>query len=216
MDTIKVVAISGGMCAGKTALAKRLVDVLNGPADIPATGADAFFIESIAAHIKDAAGSIFGVPVTADTKAAYRPMLQAMAVTNEALGNSERWIDRLVSALDAGDRVVIDDVRFKYELDFLLDARRKGYLEFVHVHVDTPEAVRAERYFNLYGQRPTREQLQHPSEVDLYDAAGNVYTPDDNVFTTVRGDGALCVTAATVADFVSVNLLLPEYEGGLT
>jgi hypothetical protein len=153
---MKVIAISGSSCSGKSTLGRGLQN------NLPGTWA----VAHIASYIKEAAEGIFGVPITSQNKAIYRPLLQAMADVNVGLGNPERWMDRLVQSQERDAQFIIDDVRFRYELDYLHKLRNFD-VDFVHLHIFVPEHVRRERYKNIYGVYPTEAQLRHPSETDL-------------------------------------------------
>jgi hypothetical protein len=190
---MKIVAISGPMGAGKSTLAYGLVRSLNDGCETGA-GATNWQVEHIASGPKGAAEGIYGVPMTTENKPIYRPLLQAMADANIALGHPERWLDRLVASHERDALLILDDVRFRYELDYLHSLRNLG-VEMVHLHVYVPEVIRAERVFQRDGVRPTQAQLRHPSETDLLlddrPEYMGVYSPDNRFCYVVLGtDGA--------------------------
>jgi dephospho-CoA kinase len=177
---MKVVAITGGFAAGKSTLARGLQNNLPGTWEV----------RHIASGVKRAAEGIFGVPITPENKSLYRPLLQAMADLNIGLGNPERWIDRLISSWESDAQVILDDVRFRYELDYLHKLRNFD-VDMVHLHVLVPEHVRIARHTNTYGVRPTEAQLRHPSETDLYINGRNgdngIYSPYNGRLYFVNG-----------------------------
>lgn len=95
-----------------------------------------------------------------------RQILQELGQSVKAL-DREFWIRWLMADVDTGlygtGPFVIDDCRFPYEAEAL---RNRG---FKVVLLDTPLETRLERYELLYGRRPTVEEMNHPSELEVDD-----------------------------------------------
>lgn len=187
MPDILNVAIAGRFAAGKSTVSSQLIHLYGFE-----RGSFAARLKQLAAEVyndgnaieKDGTYTVTDLDTGRDLDISGRQVLQR-------LGQSVKTLDRLFwvrwfaqDAAKATGPLVLDDLRFPYEADFL---RSKGWLI---VKVETPEHVRAERYRDLYGRYPTRDEMEHVSEtsVDLIEP-----------HMTVSGDGDAYATAAEIA-----------------
>lgn len=173
-------AIVGKFGAGKSTVAQILVDYYR------------FTRLSFAGRLKQVAADVFGNgdPIAKEgiytvtkldgesTFLSGRQVLQELGQSVKAL-DREFWIRWLMTDVDRGlygdGPFVIDDCRFPYEADAL---RARG---FNIVLLTAPDEVRMERYELLYGRRPTEDEMNHPSEIEVDDI-----TPDLVLTSTVQ------------------------------
>jgi hypothetical protein len=155
---LNVIAVSGKTASGKTSLCRELVRQLR------IGGYTNWRVVSIAAEVKNRAGALFNVEVTAENKAVFRPLLQAMADVNIAVGNPERWVRWLLNNQPRNMNLIIDDVRFPYELEFL---KNEVGVSLYTVRLEVPEWLRVKRYEQQYKESPSAAVLKHYSETGL-------------------------------------------------
>lgn len=153
------IGISGKQGAGKTALAKILIEKYN------------FQKVSFADGVKNTGMQVFGLTYDqAFGNSKDRVLLQQIGQKLREI-DPNVWVNMVVREIKKSDKVipnvVIDDVRFKNEFDTL---RENG---FIMVRIDASEDIRKERIGSTFAN-PT-----HISETDL-DAIG-VKEQDDEV-----------------------------------
>lgn len=161
------IAIVGKMYAGKTTLANELVK------------AHGFERVMMAGPLKDLARRAYGEEIQKDKM--YDVMVQGDGsyIADESrqrsgreilqgIGQSIKVVDRDIwlkifdhDTSSRSGRFVVDDVRFKFEADFL---RNKGWYV---VRVWTPLETRKARAFDLTHKYPTTSELSHESEVEV-------------------------------------------------
>lgn len=161
---MKNIAITGRMAAGKTTLSQTLVDMYG------------FRRCSFAARLKELAATVYAPagqtiakdglytvtrPEGMEVRISGRQLLQELGQVVKGM-DRDLWIRWLAKdARTMGGPLVLDDMRFKFEADFL---RSQGWLI---AKVEVPEEVRMARYETLYGRRPTHAELSHPSETGV-------------------------------------------------
>lgn len=169
MSTHTGIALVGPMASGKTTIARALID-LYGFAPLGMISAfRELFAEAypglgkgdeitVRQDIPGGRGATRTVTLTG------RGLMQAFGeFTRQA--DSDFWpkvaLGRARGQMDAGIRVVSDDVRFPTEADL---CRRNGLLI---VRVDTPEEVRMARYEAAHGRLPSPAEQAAPTEVAM-------------------------------------------------
>lgn len=161
----KNIAIVGKMYAGKTTLAKALVEH------------HGYTRVAMAGPLKQLALLAYGEDVVKDKEYATIDLETGEAVFKsgrailQGIGQSIKTVDRDIwlkifindTAQMAREPYVVDDVRFGFEADYL---RSQGW-GIVKVH--TEEWVRMRRAKSSTGRQPTREELYHESEREVDD-----------------------------------------------
>lgn len=157
-----VIVVSGQLCAGKSTVARALADEI---------GAS---VLSVRRYISALAGS-----GTVD-----RLALQALGMELETQTGG-RWLAQATAAIsDQGERVVVDAVRTRVQLQALQDRFADDML---HLHLCTAEAVRSRR-FTVRGDEQdlgltfavaSRPALEHSDEEYLRSAAHIVIDTTD-------------------------------------
>lgn len=166
---MKNIALAGKFAVGKTSIANILVEN-HGYARL-----------SIAASLKQFVNDMYARDVYGDNSEASLQKSDILWVNSpdgkkqvtvrellQDVGNTMKTIDQdiwlrgvrhKVSLLnEMGAPVVIDDVRFPREADYL------SLLGFFVVRISAPEEVRLERYFRTYGVEPSRSEIEDISE----------------------------------------------------
>lgn len=185
---MNVIVLSGKRGSGKTTTAEHMQLLpVSKSEDIPVIG-------SIATAIKETAAAALGIKYTPALKADMVPMLQGMADTHQSLAanpkvdySATRWIGLLFDThrWERHTRyLIIDDVRFEYELEYLQAQAGAGYCNLFTARLVCPEEIRAERTAARDGKQPSLDTLRHQSETALDDYQGwdlivpsNEYTP---------------------------------------
>jgi|WetSurMetagenome_2_1015567.scaffolds.fasta_scaffold809888_1 hypothetical protein len=163
---MKNVALFGQMASGKSAIAAALVD-------------SGYIQMSFAQPLKNISELAYGkidksgeYTVTSldgiEQVISGREVLQRVG---QAIKEHDRdfWLRCFFRAADnlLDQPIVVDDGRFAFERDAL---SRRGWLI---VGIDTPKAVRMERYRMIYGRYPTDVEMSHQSEIELPDIIVN-------------------------------------------
>ncbi len=168
------IAIVGKMYAGKTTLANQLVE------------AHGYRRMLMAGPLKELAHRAYGEEIQKDKNYEVRDLKDGSLETKtgrqilQGIGQSIKTVDRdiwlKIFHNDAARQlqidgltpaqIVVDDVRFKFEADYL---HSQGWYV---VRVYTPVEIRIARAVAMTGVAPTAEELDHESEreVDLIDS----------------------------------------------
>lgn len=158
------IAIAGRFAAGKSTLSAQFIHLYG------------YTRGSFAERLKQVASDVYngGRPIEKDGQyevvdlTTGQPQILSGREVLQRLGQAVKSMDRLFwvrwFARDAEQMfgpIVLDDLRFPYEADYL---REHGWLI---VKVETPERVRMERYRDLYGRYPTASEMSHESETSV-------------------------------------------------
>lgn len=165
------VALVGKMYSGKTTMANAFVAnqgyrkvAMAGPLKLIAKLAYGEDIQ------KDKNYPVVDLSFGTRTTKSGRKILQQIGQSLKAV-DRDIWLKIFIN--DTNDMnngpYVVDDVRFKFEADYL---RSAGW---VIVKIDTEEAERVRRAFMLTGKEPTHQELNHESEVEVDDISEDVY-----------------------------------------
>lgn len=202
---MRSIAIVGEMSAGKTTLADYLVEN------------HGYTRVSFASRLKQIASAVYnggkpiakndwyeglvqdGVPVQLSGRRLLQELGQAVKALDERF-----WVKALLADIDAGvygdGPYVTDDCRFPFEADAL---RERG---FVVVKIATPEEVRMARYENVYGRKPSPEELSHPSETEVAKIASDAWADGTEPVEVIAGV-ALLATQAPFGRFAEAPAL---------
>lgn len=105
-----------------------------------------------------------GAVTAADHTPSMRRLLQWWGTDVRRAEDPDYWVKRamrmIMAAIHDGDSVYITDARFTNELDAIHAAGGKI------IRIDVNEDIRSDRILHRDGVRPTRAQLDHPSETD--------------------------------------------------
>lgn len=137
------IAICGGICSGKSTLAKILADKYN------------LQVYSFATSVKQYATEIFGMNYK------NRSLIQDFAEKMKEI-DKDVWINMLDKRIDSLDNIVIDDLRFDNELEYL---RNRGFI-IVRINIEKIEQIK--RLISTYPDtwREHEERLTHVSELN--------------------------------------------------
>lgn len=172
------IAIVGKMGSGKSSLANYLVDV-HKYTRVANAGALKTLAEMAYGPIDKGktyritkphfippgfgGASLVGETEYRDTEVSGREILQGIGQTLKEF-DRDIWLKAMErSMMEHTGPFVCDDTRFKFEAEWL---KARGWLV---VSLYVPTEVRMERYKNLYGRYPTEEEMNHPSETEVYD-----------------------------------------------
>jgi dephospho-CoA kinase len=180
---VRNIAIVGKMYAGKTTLANEFVN------------SHGYTRVMMAGPLKDLARRAYGEDIQKDKGydvvntyggsglRSGREILQGIGQSIKQV-DRDIWLKIFVNDTQGGGPFVVDDVRFKFEADFL---REHGWYI---VKVEASKALRVERAIGLTGVEPTESELNHESEIEV-DEIYTEYvhfgdTPRDKLPETVR------------------------------
>lgn len=152
------VALFGRFCAGKTTLAEALTEL-------------GYTRVSMAANMKQMVLEVYGtLDKSQSVEVTKRDgSIETMSVRGalQGLGEIVKDVDRdiwlkwfIADSQFITKPQVMDDARLHFEAKALRD---RGWLL---VKVDTPEGVRLQRYYDLYGRQPSRSEMDHPTETE--------------------------------------------------
>ncbi len=145
------VAFIGYFASGKTyyanLLAKRLEEFGVKPYRI-----------SIANKIKEIAKDLF------DMKGKDRRLLQLIGAKMREI-DEDVWINYLILDVRRHNKIpfIVDDVRFRNEANLI----KENYPNFIIVRLFSDTNKRMEIYEDLYGRKPTEEEMNDPTELDI-------------------------------------------------
>jgi dephospho-CoA kinase len=155
----KNIAISGKFAVGKTSAAEILVNNAG------------YKRLSMAQPIKDFVLQAYGTIDKGATLTTYpdgsKSVRQVMQEVGQRMKEVDRniWLKMLKSQIDecfyVGTPVVIDDMRFPFEAEFL---RANG---FIIARLTAPDSVRFARYSAIYGRPPSHKEIHDTSEVHV-------------------------------------------------
>lgn len=145
------VAFIGFFASGKTYYANILAKKLE------EYGISAHRI-SIANKIKEIAKDVF------DMKGKDRRLLQTLGAKMREI-NEDVWINYLILDVKRHNKTpfIVDDVRFRNEVNLI----RRNYPNFIIVRLFADTDKRLNVYADLYGRKPTKEEMNDPTEVDI-------------------------------------------------
>lgn len=145
------IAFVGYFASGKTYYSNLLAKTLEN------IGIKAYRV-SIANKIKEIAKDLF------DMKDKDRRLLQQIGAKMREI-NENVWINYLIRDIKRNEKIpfIIDDVRFKNEAELLKD----NFDNFIIVRLFVDNEQRMEVYEDLYGRKPTEEELNDPTELDI-------------------------------------------------
>lgn len=114
-----IIGLAGRKRAGKSTVAARLTELAK---EMGLTPIRIGFADPLKAET----AKIFG-PVTEDNKAILRPVLQAVGTAMKELKGEDVWLKRLIESWQVYQKagynmLVVDDVRFPYEAEYLKQA----------------------------------------------------------------------------------------------
>lgn len=147
------IALTGNICSGKSYLSKILAKKYD------------LKIYSFAGKIKEIAHDLFNM----DLNNKDRELLQNIADKMKEI-DSDIWIKYLMKSIQNQENIIIDDLRFPNELEYL---KKAG---FIIIRVSVSENVRIERIKKLYpityqqhieGGKHNSESNVHKLNVDL-------------------------------------------------
>lgn len=152
------IALFGPMCSGKTYQANALIEEFD------------FTKVAFADRLKELADELFSVK---GKDGDARAVLQALG-TNLRHIDQDIWVNVMAKRLlhifevqGIETRVVVDDVRYPNEYNYLRDAG------FLMVQIYTPVLVREQRIRGLY-PNTDKSALKHPSEILLDGYKGHI------------------------------------------
>ena len=137
------IAITGNICSGKTTLANKLSEHYN------------LKIYSFASNVKKYATEIF------DMKYKDRKLIQDFAEKLKEIDN-DIWIKLLDKEINGLDNIIIDDLRFQNELDYLKSQN------FFIIKIKITKEEQIERIKKLYKDNYQEhiDRLEHISELN--------------------------------------------------
>jgi hypothetical protein len=144
------------MSSGKGTYANAIKDAIEKEFHI-----SVYRVPSFSVKIADVARDLFGAKDEADGKP-NRTLLQNIGHKMREI-DSAVWANYLIRGIKAEGRqpFVVEGFRDLCELA----AFRASFSDLVVVRIEADEAQRMEAYKRTYGQYPTRQQLEHPSEM---------------------------------------------------
>jgi len=149
--TISNIAFIGNFASGKTYFSDILKQKLE------EKGIKAYRV-SIAQKIKDLAKDLF------DMQTKDRRLLQLLGAKMREV-DQDVWIKYLIlnAKRNALQPFIIDDVRFVNEYNLI----KQSFSNFKVFKISTDEEQRMNMYEKLYGRRPTKEEINDPTETDI-------------------------------------------------
>jgi len=149
--TLSNIAFIGNFASGKTYFSDTLKQKLE------EKGIKAYRV-SIAQKIKDLAKDLF------DMQTKDRRLLQLLGAKMREV-DQDVWIKYLIlnAKRNALQPFIIDDVRFVNEYNLI----KQSFSNFKVFKISTDEEQRMNMYEKLYGRRPTKEEINDPTETDI-------------------------------------------------
>lgn len=169
------IAIVGKMYAGKTTLAKQLVESYG------------YTRVAMAGPLKQLALIAYGEDIQKDKEYSTIDLWTGLAIEKtgrailQGIGQSLKVVDRDIwLKIFINDTTnmnkypyVVDDVRFVFEANYL---RAQGWLV---IRVDTPDKIRIERAVKVNGRKPSDQELNHESEKEVDLIKADIIVPGD-------------------------------------
>ena len=151
-EEIPCLVFIGGFGSGKSYHAVQIMGLIEEMFGISA------YKVSLATKIKEVAADVFGM------KEKDRRLLQLIGQKFREI-REDVWIDYLTDDIRKNGKFpfVMDDVRLVREAELL----RERFPNLVIVKIETTEAQRMEIYEKLYGRKPTRDELNDPTETEI-------------------------------------------------
>lgn len=145
------VAFIGYFASGKTYYANLLAKKLEEKGINP-------YRVSIANKIKIIAKDVF------DMKEKDRRLLQLLGAKMREIDENV-WINYLILDIKRNNKIpfIIDDVRFRNEANLI----KESYPNFLIVRLFADTEKRLDIYSDLYERKPTEEELNDPTEIDI-------------------------------------------------
>lgn len=175
---MKNIGIAGKFAVGKTSVA-NILEANHGYVRMSIASSLKQFVNEM--YARDVYGSDEGATLQkSDSVLINTPDGRRMVTVRQLLqdiGNQMKMIDQdiwlrgvrhqVLLWNEMGKSVVIDDVRFPREAEYLKN------IGFVNIRLTASEETRLERYFRTYGIKPSRQELNDKSET-----AVDAITPD--------------------------------------
>lgn len=181
-----IVGISGGMCSGKSTVARLLRSDSRFHTDGFAYDLKADVAEWLARK---------GIDVSIQPKNVMRPIWQAYGTVMRTIHGDDYWVRRLFMRLDKTmaepGYLVIDDARYLSEFTALRALAAEREIPCVLIRLEISPGMQAARHEASTGELPDPKVLLHPSETEGanyrgFDGYVEADDPVEDVFRGVR------------------------------